>query len=172
MTTTTPDTSREAIEALAYRLGVIANEEVVGKPLVDVYPDARDGRAALLALLERAEAAEGEAAEALALADARCQEKAFVEDALRAAEREKVASLEADAAVANEQYLQGTQEQIEYAQNMREERDAALEEAKRLGEVVQEIADGGYFMEKDAKTILDEYVTLCRTALTPSEPSK
>ena len=84
MTTTTPDTSREAIEALAYRLGVIANEEVVGKPLVDVYPDARDGRAALLALLERAEAAEGEAAEALALADARCQEKAFVEDALAA----------------------------------------------------------------------------------------
>ena len=60
MTTTPapPDTSREAIEALAYRLGVIANEEVVGKPLVDVYPDARDGRAALLALLDRAEAAE------------------------------------------------------------------------------------------------------------------
>ena len=166
-TTTTPaPTSREAIERKAKSLRWQRSEFNADDR------EALDAADALLALLERAEAAEWEAAEALALADARCPEKAFVEDALRAAEREKVASLEADAAVANEQYLQGTQEQIEYAQNMREERDAALEEAKRLGEVVQEIADGGYFMEKDAKTILDEYVTLCRTALTPSEPSK
>ncbi len=50
---------------------------------------------ALLALLERAEAAEWEAAEALALADARCQEKAFVEDALRAVERDEARELQA-----------------------------------------------------------------------------
>ena len=153
MTTTTPDTSREAIEALAYRLGVIANEEVVGKPLVDVYPDARDGRAALLALLERAEAAEGEIDLLRVVVRGEIDRRIKAEDA-RDTEREKVEQLTTD-----------NLGLIVWRDELLADRDAALEEAKRLREALEKakLRMFGWHGSADIIELID-------AALTPTEP--
>jgi len=148
---TIPDTSRAAIERLCERM---RDEDAHFPPITKII-------SALLAFRDALDAAERDAAEALALADARCQEKAFAEDALATAERERDQALSDAVHAINRQRIaesalaQAEKERDEaIAENLRNrewaraaeasclkdraERDAARDENARLREAAMD----------------------------------